>query len=126
MMTTNSKQKGNRGELEIANYLKDRGYKKARRGQQYCGIAGDADVVGVPGLHIEVKRMEKSYPYKWLDQAEGDKACGETAVVFHRQNKKEWIAILSMDDFMELYEAAQVGFASKKEWDKESVNGMPF
>ena len=50
----NSRNKGAAGEREVAGILRGYGYKKARRGQQYCGSNGDADVVGLPGIHIEV------------------------------------------------------------------------
>ena len=52
-----SRNKGKRGELELSHVLQEYGFD-ARRGQQYAGINGDADVVGVPGLHIECKRVE--------------------------------------------------------------------
>jgi hypothetical protein len=54
----NSRNKGKRGELEAAHLLQKYGYD-ARRGQQFAGINGDADVVGLPGIHLEVKRVEK-------------------------------------------------------------------
>ena len=103
---TNSRDKGKKGELEIAHVLQERGYD-ARRGQQYCGASGDADVVGVPGLHIEVKRTERPQIYKYMDQAMNDAREGELPVIFHRQSKKKWLAILDMGDFMELYDMAQ-------------------
>lgn len=53
----NSREKGKRGERELAGELRRHGYD-ARRGQQYCGANGDADVVGLPGLHIECKRWK--------------------------------------------------------------------
>jgi len=40
----NSRAKGARGERELSNLLKDHGYN-TRRGQQYCGANGDADVI---------------------------------------------------------------------------------
>ena len=49
----NSNQKGKKGERELAAILKSYGYEDSRRGQQYCGSNGDADVVGLPGIHIE-------------------------------------------------------------------------
>ena len=52
-----SRQKGKRGELEVKNLLNSYGYS-CRRGQQYCGVNGDADVVGLPGIHIEVKKKK--------------------------------------------------------------------
>ena len=115
---TNSRNKGKKGELEIAYILRDRGYD-ARRGQQYCGANGDADVVGVPGLHIEVKRTEACHPYKYIEQAENDANDDEIPVVFHRQSRKKWIAMLDMETFLKLYEMAQ--YANLKEdeyWDK--------
>lgn len=102
---TNSRNKGKQGELEIARILKERGYD-ARRGQQYCGANGDADVVGVPGLHIEVKRTEKLNAYKYLEQAESDANDDETPVVLHRQSRRKWIAILDMEEFLDLWEKA--------------------
>lgn len=54
---TNSRRKGASGERELAKKLREYGYE-ARRGQQYCGSNGDADVVGIPGIHIECKRVE--------------------------------------------------------------------
>ena len=53
----NSRQKGKKGELELAKVLRGYGYP-ARRGQQYSGANGDADVVGLPHVHIECKRVE--------------------------------------------------------------------
>ena len=41
----NSRTKGKAGELELSKVLKTYGYD-TRRGQQYCGANGDADVVG--------------------------------------------------------------------------------
>ena len=66
-MSKFSRDKGKRGEREVALILREHGFE-ARRGQQYCGANGDADVVGVPGLHIEVKRTEKFRMYEALDQ----------------------------------------------------------
>lgn len=57
-MAINSREKGKKGELELSRALKEHGYD-TRRGQQYCGSNGDADVIGLPYLHIECKRVEK-------------------------------------------------------------------
>lgn len=47
----NSRSKGAVGEREVAGILRGYGYK-ARRGQQYSGANGDADVVGLPVFMI--------------------------------------------------------------------------
>ena len=98
----NSRQKGASAERELAKKLREYGYD-CRRGQQYCGANGDADVVGLPGIHIEVKRTERLSLYGALEQATRDARPEETPVVFHRRNNCEWVAILDLDDFMTLY-----------------------
>ena len=98
----NSRQKGAAGERELANILKEYGYD-TRRGQQYSGINGDADVVGIPGLHIECKRVEKLNLDTALEQSKRDAREGEMPVVIHRKNWQEWKVTLSLDDFIKLY-----------------------
>lgn len=101
----NSKRKGRNGELEVANLLKRHGYD-ARRGQQYCGANGDADVVGLPGTHIEVKRTERLNINKAMRQAEDDKRYGEIPVVFHRSNAEQWKVTMWASDWIRMYRRA--------------------
>ena len=100
---TNSRRKGADYEREIARELRDYGYK-ARRGQQFCGANGDADVVGLEGIHLECKRTEKTDLYGWMAQAERDAREGELPVVFHRKNNCKTLAIMSMESFMRMYQ----------------------
>lgn len=104
------RDKGKRGERELAKILRDYGYD-CRRGQQYCGSNGDADVVGLPGIHIEVKRTERLNLYDALAQAGSDAKQGEIPVVFHRKNNCEWTCILSLNDFMKIYTEWEAGQA---------------
>jgi Holliday junction resolvase len=97
-----SKDKGKRGELELANELKKRGYD-TRRGQQYCGANGDADVTGLDGIHIEVKRTETLRLYEAIEQAKQDKKDGEIPIVCHRKNSKKWVVIMELDDWLKIY-----------------------
>ena len=69
----NSRQKGSRGERELAKIFREHGYE-ARRGQQYCGASGDADVIGLPGIHVECKRVEKLNLLDAMEQAVRDYA----------------------------------------------------
>ena len=96
-----SRDKGKRGERELASILRDYGYD-ARRGQQYCGTHGDADVIGIPGIHIEVKRVEKFNLYDALDQSKRDARNGEIPTVFHRRNNCEWVVCLRLPDFINI------------------------
>lgn len=100
----NSKEKGARGERELAKKLYEYGYD-TRRSQQYCGANGDADVVGIDGLHIECKRVERLNLTDAMDQAKRDARSGEMPVVMHRKNHEEWKVTLRLDDFMKLWEA---------------------
>ena len=100
-MPINSRQKGATGERELAKYLREHGYN-ARRGQQYSGANGDADVIGLPGFHIEVKRTERFEVYKALTQAQNDAKMDEIPLVCHRKNRGQWIAVLSLKDLLEL------------------------
>lgn len=98
----NSRDKGKKGELELSHKLQEYGYN-TRRGQQYCGIEGNADVVGLPGIHIECKRVEKLNIYDAMSQSISDSKEGEYPTVFHRKNHCEWLVTMRMDDWMTLY-----------------------
>lgn len=98
----NSKQKGARGERELAKVLRAYGFK-TRRGQQYCGANGDADVIGLPNIHIECKRVERLNLYDAMAQSKSDAKQGEIPVVMHRKDKCDWLVTLSLDDFIEIY-----------------------
>lgn len=95
----NSRNKGKRGELELSNLLKKHGYE-TRRGQQYCGANGDADVIGIPGIHIECKRVEKLNLENAYIQAVADAKDGEVPTVWHRKNRQPWMVTLSAEDFI--------------------------
>lgn len=100
----NSRQKGKRGELEAAKVLKEYGYE-TRRGQQYSGATGDADVVGLPGIHLEIKRVEKLNISEAMQQSIRDAREGELPVVMHRKNRETWLVTMPLRVFMVLYKA---------------------
>lgn len=105
MTKINSKSKGKRGELDIVHSLRDAGFSEVRRTAQYCGNTGDApDVEGLPGIHIEVKRVERLNLKKAYEQAVNDsKNSGNMPVIFHRQSHQPWMVTLSLEDFLKLY-----------------------
>lgn len=100
---TNSRAKGARGERELANVLKEYGYD-TRRGQQYSGANGDADVVGLPHIHIECKRVEKLNIDKAMQQSMDDARENEVPVVMHRKDRQRWLVTMTMDEWMKFYE----------------------
>ena len=101
----NSRRKGAEGERELAGKLKEYGYE-CRRGQQYSGANGDADVVGLPGIHIECKRVERLNIDDAMVQASEDARAGELPAVFHRRNGCKWKVTMRLEDWMKLYRAA--------------------
>ena len=101
-MAINSKRKGNEAERELAAILREYGYQ-ARRGVQFCGLNGDADVIGLQGVHIEVKRVEHLNIHEAMKQAVRDAREGEKPIVAHRRNRGEWMVTMKLDDFIELY-----------------------
>jgi Holliday junction resolvase len=103
-----SREKGKRGERELASKLRGYGYD-CRRGQQFSGANGDADVVGLPGVHLEVKRTERLSLYDAIAQAISDAREGEIPVVAHRKNNAEWVMIIRLDDFMKIYPEWEAG-----------------
>ncbi len=94
---TNSRSKGKRGERQAAAYLRALGFASARRGQQFNGADGSADVLAdeLPGVHIEVKlRADIDIGSAVLDsamvQADADAPGSREPVVLWRRNRVAW------------------------------------
>ena len=98
----NSRAKGAAGERELAKKLREYGYE-CRRGQQFCGANGDADVIGLPGIHIECKRVERLNIDDAMLQAIRDRREGEFPAVFHRKNNGKWMVTMLLDDWQDIY-----------------------
>ena len=103
---TNSRAKGAAGERELAKILREQGYD-TRRGQQYSGANGDADVVGLPGIHIECKRVQALNLSKAMEQAERDAKEDEAPAVFHRKNREPWRVTMNLTDWLTMYKEWQ-------------------
>lgn len=106
-MAINSREKGKRGELEVVHLLKDHGWEDARRTAQHCGNnpEGTADVVGLPGIHIEVKRVERLNIDDAMDQSRRDavETDNSTPVVFHRRTGKPWKVTMDAGDWLLMF-----------------------
>lgn len=97
----NSRKKGKRYEIHVAGLFKSEGYD-ARRGQQYSGI-GVADVVGVKGIHIECKAVERLNLYDAIDQSRRDAKEEELPVVIHKKNYCDDLVTMRFIDWIKLY-----------------------
>ena len=104
-MGARERNKGARGERELAAWLTERGYP-ARRGRQYSGSPDSPDVV-CPSLpfHFEVKRTERLRLHDAVSQAIAD-AGNNVPVVAHRRNGGEWLAVLRLEDLITMLEGS--------------------
>ena len=98
-----SQAKGRRAEIELAQYLRAHGIAEARPGDP-LNFGRQPDVVGLDGIHIECKRHEKIEINKWYEQsaADAERMKDGRPVVIYRQNRRQWMITLSLDDFIEL------------------------
>ena len=111
-MSVNSRQKGARAERELAKLLTKLCGVSCRRGQQYSGLHGDADVVGLPLIHIECKAVEKLNLRDAMEQSERDARDGEIPIVIHKKNRKPWLVTMNLEEWAMIYNAW------RKEWEE--------
>ena len=99
-----SQRKGKAGELEIVSLLKEYGYN-VRRGRS-LSYGEEADVSGLPGIHIEVKRRERLDLSKAMDQSVRDAQRFHDGfpAVFHRKNCEPWRVTMNLCDWIALYQ----------------------
>lgn len=99
-----SQRKGTDGERELAAVLREYGYEIKRGGSMSFGEV--PDLVGLPGIHVEVKRREQVRLSEWMQQAEADSKRFRDGmpVVFHRRSREGWRVTMNLEDFMRLYD----------------------
>ena len=102
-MGASSQRKGASGERELAAVLTGYGYEIKRGGSLSFGEA--PDLVGLPGVHIEVKRVERLNVPEAMQQAVNDSQRFQDGIpaLFHRRNRQPWLVTLRLEDFMRLY-----------------------
>jgi Holliday junction resolvase len=99
---TNSRQKGKRGERAWRDELREAGFVKSYRGQQYQGGTDSPDVVcpELPNIHFEVKYTQKLDLYGAVLQAVTDsKGTDKVPVVAHKRNNCEWLVTMQADQW---------------------------
>jgi len=108
-----AKAKGDKFERELATYINEAVGTNATRAPLSGGgsvfASGGADLLGVPDLFIEAKRVERLNFLDAMRQAERNKAatgCPDMAVVVNRRNRQttgESLCVLRLDDLLTLY-----------------------
>lgn len=99
----NSNRKGKAGERELSKLFRLYGFEEARRSQQFAGINNDADVVGLPHVHVECKRVERLNIHDAIEQTIRDKREEELGIVAHRKDRTQWLVTMTLDEWMEIY-----------------------
>lgn len=105
-MSRMSRTKGGAGEREVVAIAHAHGLTAARRNFM-SGGQGGGDILGVPGVHIEVKRQERCSIWEWIKQATADARPTDTPVVAFRRNGDGWYAALPLDDLLALIAARE-------------------
>ena len=108
----NRKAKGSRGERQLRDVWKKHGYEDAHRSQQYSGAGeSSADIEGIsPRLHIECK-VGYSYKtvYSFMAQSIRDARENEIPIVNCRMDRQEWLCVMRLEDFIELFKEVDNG-----------------
>ena len=93
-----SQRKGAGGERELAEILQQAGYHVQRGSAMTFGSI--ADIVGLPGVHIEVKRVERLNLSDAMNQAVRDaqRFRDGAPAVFHRRSREAWEVAMLLSD----------------------------
>lgn len=105
-MGKSSQRKGREAERELAEILQGYGFEDVRPGEA-LNYGTEPDLVGLPGVHCEVKRHERIEIAPWMAQATADAAkFGDGApAVFHRRNRQPWAVTMWLRDWIQIYKA---------------------
>jgi len=106
-MARASQRKGATGERELAALLQEYGYPVERGGSLTFGEV--PDLVGLPGVHIEVKRVERLNVLEAYQQAvrDAERFQDGVPVLFHRRNRSPWLVTMEITDWLELYRSKE-------------------
>ena len=101
-MGSKSQRKGADGERELAAVLREYGYEIRRGGSLSFGTV--PDLVGLPGVHIEVKRVERLNVPRAMQQAirDSEKFCDGKPTLFHRKSRSPWLVTMRLEDWLTL------------------------
>lgn len=95
--------------MEICHLLQSYGIP-AEPGQP-VSFGSTPDITGVPGVHAEIKRVERLNVPEAMAQAvrDSEKFRDGVPVLFHRRNRSEWLCTMRLSDWIPAYLAAETG-----------------
>jgi len=107
-MGKSQRNKGARGEIMWRDVCREQGFDAERGCQLYQRGSEIADVVGLPGIHIECKFVERLNVRAAMEQSERDaKDSGQESIpiVAHKVSRRPWLVTLRADDWFTMYKA---------------------
>lgn len=109
MSGRSSQRKGRGGELELSRIFQEHGYD-VRPGQA-VSFGTVPDLEGLPGVHIECKRVEHLNVPEAMEQSirDSEKFKDGTPTLFHRRNRQPWLVTMRLEDWLSLYREANNG-----------------
>jgi Holliday junction resolvase len=93
VMARRERAKGVRGEREVLELLRARGF-------EVRGLEATGDHLAfLDGLvfHVETKRQETARPWAWLEQAENETPRGAITLVAFRRSRSKWYALVPLE-----------------------------
>ena len=101
-----SQRKGRSGEIELTNTLQAYSIPAAVGDPVNHGTT--PDVTGLPGVHVECKRVERLDLYAAMAQSRRDSAKFQDGLpaVFHRRNRSGWLVTMDLENWIKLYKGA--------------------
>ena len=102
-MGRKSQRKGAGGERELAALFREYGYPVERGGSLSFGEV--PDLTGLPGIHIEVKRVERLNVPEAMKQAtrDAEKFLDGVPTLFHRRSHEPWLVTMHLHDWLAFY-----------------------
>lgn len=100
-MGKSSQRKGRSGELELARLLEEYGAKPGKP----VNHGTTPDIIGLSGIHVEVKRVEKLNVPEAMQQSirDSEKFGDGVPVLMHRKNRSPWLVTMRLSDWIEMY-----------------------
>lgn len=117
-MPKRERDKGTRGELEVAAIFRSYGFD-CDRVPNSGGLRIKGDLYGNVPVHVEVKRQENLRLPLWLRQAAAE-AGHRIPVVAFRQNHGEWYAALPLDELVPMIQTHALMQAGQLEGSEDA------
>jgi Holliday junction resolvase len=111
-MTSSSKQRGSRWELDVVKYLRESGFKYAERAYGAGRRDDKGDITGFPGWVFECKNHKAMDLAGWMDETDREKQTANAeygVAIIKRRNKqtKDGYVLMTLEQFSKVLKDLQ-------------------